>query len=281
MDDVFRVDWDASSRPPQTFREECGFAARLIASRADRPIAVMMSGGIDSEIIARTFLENDIPFQALSYEFEDGKSFHDLRWAKEFCRKFAIPHLVLPFDSRNVFSNELEASTSIGRKYLSSDLYPVFEIERLKLAKDFFTIAGNGEPEPFFDPKANQVFLEFSSSDHVVLQWQRDQNISGTHHFFRTTSELYLSFLTDPSIKLWCELAADMNFDRLTWWKFYFYQLHWPDLVRRQKWSGYENLAERYLKFERANYSEFRHANETFKVPLAAFIDQETGRLSC
>src|SRR5687768_12507692 len=65
----FQVTFGKSVGTPGSFRDECVRAARLIGESTKEPIVVALSGGVDSEVIARSFLEAEIPFKAVIVRF--------------------------------------------------------------------------------------------------------------------------------------------------------------------------------------------------------------------
>lgn len=241
----FQLRWQRCESQPGTFKEECLRAAQLIFQRTDKKIAILMSGGIDCEIIARSFLELGIPFVALSYRFKAGSD-HDIRHAAAFCGVHNIQHDILDFDEVSFVENEI---FSLAEDFQCPDPYPLFEIERFKRAAPFFPIFGNGEPTLRYNHDQDGAYLSESGSDYVVWQWQRQTKQEGCYNFFKYTPELFNSFLLDPITQVWMNKAAELDFDEFSW-KYYLYKKHWPDLEKRQKWNGYERMAGLYFKTE-------------------------------
>lgn len=244
-DRSFQLRWQACEYQPTSFKEECLRAARLIAASTQKKIAVLMSGGIDCEIIARSFLELKIPFEAISYRFKSGSD-HDIRHAVAFCKTHEIPHVIIDFDEASFAENEI---FNMAESFQCPDPYPLFEIARFKKAAPYFPIFGNGDPTLRFNKDQGGAYLSESGSDYVVWQWQQQSAQQGCYNFFKYTPELFASFLLDPVTKTWVEKAASLDFDEFSW-KYYLYKKHWPDLEKRQKWSGYERMAGLYFKTE-------------------------------
>ena len=68
-EDCFFIDFQACSRKPLPFRQECAATARYIADTTKEPLIVLMSGGIDSEIVVRSFLEAEASFKVVFFFF--------------------------------------------------------------------------------------------------------------------------------------------------------------------------------------------------------------------
>ncbi|MFP3345525.1 hypothetical protein R0J87_23885, partial [Halomonas sp. SIMBA_159] len=55
--DHYEIQLSPCSRYPLQFNKECYNAAKLIYENTNDPIRVLMSGGVDSEVVARSFLD--------------------------------------------------------------------------------------------------------------------------------------------------------------------------------------------------------------------------------
>ena len=78
---------------PTSFKDECLRAARLIGEAADKPILVLLSGGIDSEVAARCFLEAGVPFEVVTANIiYNGKivNDNDTKYTTAFIKKFNL-----------------------------------------------------------------------------------------------------------------------------------------------------------------------------------------------
>lgn len=95
----FRWGMGRCVRPPESYPAELAHAARLVYENSPTQINVMMSGGVDSELVARAFHMAGIPFTAhLGFYFLDGKivNGHDLRHAIIYCLNRDIPYVEHP-----------------------------------------------------------------------------------------------------------------------------------------------------------------------------------------
>lgn len=74
---------------PASFKVECLRAARLIgdeAKKQNKKVVVALSGGLDSEVIARSFLEADISIEVAILQYLPDLNDHDIQHATHFCR---------------------------------------------------------------------------------------------------------------------------------------------------------------------------------------------------
>ncbi len=268
--DNFELHWKSPVRQNLNFKEEVLRALQLVDKKRDRPLALFMSGGIDSEIIARSLLEANIGFEAISFAISGGNSF-DIRWARSFCKKNGIKHSIIQFDE-NVFVEDF--AIEMANEFQCPDPYPLFECQRIKMVPDFFPIFGNGEPFLRFSKASQQVEIVESGSDYVVWQHLQRYGIAACYNFFKFTPELYLSYLREPVIASWVENANTLIFDELTWWKFYMYKKHWTELEPRQKWNGYESIAKLYFGLEANLKEKFAYPGELWAESYSSFINR-------
>lgn len=86
----FRWGMGRCVRPPESYPTELARTARLIYENNPTPINVMMSGGVDSELVARALDMADVPFTAHIGVYLVRKQVvnnHDIEFAKRFCRR--------------------------------------------------------------------------------------------------------------------------------------------------------------------------------------------------
>jgi len=61
-------------------------------------IFVMLSGGYDSQVIAKTMAEDGVKFTAITFDFGNNMNQPDMIMAKKLCDEYNIPHRVISFD---------------------------------------------------------------------------------------------------------------------------------------------------------------------------------------
>ena len=66
LEKQFSVKFNPCTRTPQSWSVEVNNTAKSIAASTNKPLYVLMSGGIDSEMVARSFISNNIKFKALT-----------------------------------------------------------------------------------------------------------------------------------------------------------------------------------------------------------------------
>ena len=92
-DGKYQVSYGRSAHQPDSFRAEVRNAAYeigLAAKASNLPVYVYMSGGQDSEVMARGFLEACVPFTPVLIRFENERNMHDIGHAIKFCERYGL-----------------------------------------------------------------------------------------------------------------------------------------------------------------------------------------------
>jgi asparagine synthetase B (glutamine-hydrolysing) len=106
--DPFSMRFDRITRPVQSWRREMTNTVNSIAVSTHRPIVLCFSGGIDSEVIALSLIENNIPFTVLTVKQKNNINRYDTKWADDFCKKYNIEQKIVAFDPDDFWSNQIQ-----------------------------------------------------------------------------------------------------------------------------------------------------------------------------
>ena len=218
-----------------SFREANIYAARYIANIATDDISIMLSGGSDSEITARAFIDAGIPFRAAVMRFKNNKNKHDIDYAIKFCNHYGITIDYYDLDvEKYLFTDEFEQTV---KQYQTT----AERATSIWLAKQIpnFAILGQGEPV-VVKYLGEWCFQE----KERICSWNKYwifNNIPGIPGFHQFSPEQILSVLTD---ELTLELVNDQtpyrSNDKI---KHQLYKKHYPDFEIRNKYTGFENVA--------------------------------------
>lgn len=208
---------------PQSFKQECLRAARLICEAAGvRKVIIPMSGGLDSEVVARSFLECQIPFEAAILRYLPDLNDFDIRSARAFCAQYNIPSHVIDVDVLEYFKSPAHAESA--EKYLcNSPMYSV-HLELCRKFKDDFVVFAGVIPTLDLPAEINNNFLHISRYNIIektihafaLMEYPIEANFcfdhffsknesQGVSNFFLYTPELILSSLVGNDIFLMYE----------------------------------------------------------------------------
>lgn len=103
---VFLTRLGLCRRLPETPLSEAARAARLIHEQnPTEKISLCLSGGVDSEAMARAFLHAGIPFEPYVFRFKDGFNDFDIADALSFCAAQGLTPNILDIDAISYFES--------------------------------------------------------------------------------------------------------------------------------------------------------------------------------
>lgn len=240
-------------RLPLPWKEELVRTAKYIREKSlgHGRIYVCMSGGIDSEVIARSFLAADIPFTAIILRHTQNTNEHDIAYAFDWCQKNNVELEIVPFDVVKFFVADIPAYIKRGydagmNTYLS---YMYMHIAELVNAREGVAVMGSGET--LFKSDGEVVSLEFrmwwyNNCRHMV----DNPNMMYFPWFFKTTPEMVAAYLDEELVRLFtrdpsyyaCAPLPEVQ----TLEKTIVYHKNFPDMMRRPKYTGWEKVSEQY-----------------------------------
>lgn len=218
---------------PKTFDVEIAEAVRKIANRATKPIYVAMSGGIDSELIARIMLQEKVPFTPLIARYEKGYNKDDIFYALDFCEKNKLTPEILDIDILKFFQN------AIHTPYVVANCSHLLQMHLMRHAATIGGMAVIGVGEQRYSKVGNAVFVPVPAERIAVTHFMQKECVEGVSAFYCYTPEMMLCLLRKAKqrgFEQMSHLAHNIKED--------IYREYWPDLVRRPKYSGFENVRE-------------------------------------
>lgn len=252
-------------RKPLSFHDECVETAKKMAASTTRPIMVALSGGIDSEVVCRSFLLAGVDFTAVSFRYvTDGKveNGHDLHYAKKFCSKYGVKHLILDIDMVDFFARGLDRYIEQGyctpRPFRYLMMHYIETIDRLGgtavlcLGEQVYT-------------RVNGILSHVHHAGYFnTLEWCRKNNKRHFTHFFLATPEIVGSYLQTELIQFLH--ATDKYFgnfnDVAAPEKILVYHSEFPDMETRLKFHGFENIADHRQASLRRLQEKFPHMHD-------------------
>lgn len=241
-----------ATRTPLSFPDECVRTAQLLKQQADslgRDVYVLLSGGVDSEVTAKAFIEAGISFQPITFRFNHGLNEHELVYVRKFCERHGLETQYYDIDIGS-WSQTIEA-----RDLFVNSQAQYFEmVPHMKLMNVIWNelngipVMGNGDLFLEKSATGQWQYVEFE----YILAWFRHairNGVLGGIGFFQHTPEMTLAALQDPQMET-LGLGRDEKANRLLqdgrMAKYVMYHKHWPDLERRKKFHGGEFVQRWY-----------------------------------
>jgi hypothetical protein len=271
--DLWTVRYGRSHRMPLSFRAECNETARVIRRNTNLPIVVLFSGGVDSEVTLRAFVESGIEVSVAILRFRDDLNVHDFAWAVSTCELLKVPYRFYDLDLREFWQTQAMTyarDTQCVSPQLLSTMWLIDQIEG-------FCVLGSGEHYLAKRKIPDQAITETNYlrshwdliEKEKIAAWYRHflvRGRDGCPGFFQYTPEIMLSWLVDP-------LAVELWNDRIpgkldsTSSKLRFYRQHF-DLRVRPKYSGFEKVSNRDLEIRKHLYEMFPDSDWAFSTPV-------------
>jgi hypothetical protein len=265
-DDKWHVDYGSIERDVGDFRQESFKVARLIEDEATRlglPIDLMYSGGTESEMMVRSFIEQGIPVRINIMKFSNGLNMHDIKDALAFCEENNITPTMYDLDILKFWENDCwdyaERTKCISPQLLST-MWLMDQLDGLPVMGSAECYIAHEDLKKFnyWEPTQGKVIKKnFSKDEYMVRPWymhEREKIAAWYRHpmqqdrpavpgYFQYTPEIMLSFLEDPFEQ---ELAACKHTGKLsnTSTKLHVYEKYFPNLRQKVKTTGFEQIME-------------------------------------
>lgn len=238
---------------PLDFKVSCIIAASLIGARSDKEIVVCLSGGIDSEMVARFFLKAEINFSAAILVMNDGLNIHDIQYAYDFCDANNIQYEEFHVDVNQFFEKEKTFIKESQAYYAIQVLqnWLISEVAR----KGKFPVMGGGDLSLIRSVPADFSHLRYEYNGDILDDWyvyfsedagfsasrfMQSYNIHGVNNFFSYWPEQAYTFLTHPALESY--LLDSTHFQVKNDLKQQIYAECFSDLQPRPKYRGNEHI---------------------------------------
>jgi hypothetical protein len=202
--DPFIVEYDKIEWPIYDFKTECINAVHkaMLSNTLNLPVVVMMSGGIDSQLIGESLLLASIPFKCVIGRLQDssGNIFnkHDYEYAERWCYLHGIDILYCDID---VFiQSDTLVEYALSAKTFSPQYACHMYIMRWCSDKGYFFLAGNGEMDIVL--RDNKYYMMDEQREFSLLNFCRLHNLTGEFQFWKQDGRLISAFLQLPTVKM-------------------------------------------------------------------------------
>lgn len=180
----------------KNYKDAIYFNAKAVADSIAGPLNVLLSGGVDSEVVVRVNQDLSIKQNVYVFRFENDLNIRDVESAHIICKNLNIPLKIIDFNISKFFENEAESY------YKKTFCSRVEALPRLKWHEFFDGPLIFGDGEPYLRRKLggdyniqsiwNMVFSEHEFI-HYLYTLNVEKNIIGPWYHF--TPEIHGNFL--------------------------------------------------------------------------------------
>jgi hypothetical protein len=236
--------------------------AQIMRDSFSEPFDVLLSGGIDSEVVVRTFKELGITHNTFIFRYEDNLNIRDINSSIQICEALNIPYKIIDFNLSKFYKND---AISIFEKTLVPN---VASLSRIKWLEYLDNIPVFGEGEPYWKRNLGGDYSVKSSwSFHLT---EREMFISLNSHYinrpiigewYQYTPYIMMSFFQETLIK---DLLEDKLIGKQSSLssRLPLHRQFWPDIVEKSKLTGYEGPTGKPLENPPEFFKEFYQQNQ-------------------
>jgi len=261
--DALQCSYARAQRIPRTFQEECHAVAKLLSvesQRLNRTPMVFLSGGYDSEVVAKSFIETNLDFQLVTFRFKNGLNRHEMYYVDKFSKRHNLNVMYVDIDIQEWLVNpEALEMFNISHCHFPEMLPHMKLMDIVWNNWNGLPILGNGdlyvsrEINPIwrlYDNNAEKYVWNYLEYEYI-LAWFRfaiAKQILGGIGFFQHTPEITLSMILEPEIQNVCNNNNQYRMSSRST-KYLIYKKYWPDLEDRIKYDGGELSRGLHYKF--------------------------------
>jgi hypothetical protein len=233
---------------PMSYYDALKLNATIMRDSFSEPFDVLLSGGIDSEVMVRTFKDLGIAHNTFIFRYEDNLNIRDMNSSIQICEALNIPYKIIDFNLSKFYETE---AADIFSKTLVPDVASLSRIKWLDYL-DNVPVFGEGEPywkrdlggdytkkSPWsFHFSERQFFLSLNShyiNRPIIGEWYLyTPYITMNYH----NEELIQNLLNDKILGKESTLSSRLPLHRN----------FWPDIKEKSKLTGYEGPTGEPLK---------------------------------
>lgn len=244
---LFICNYGKAKYIPISFKDECINTARLLSQEAKtlgRVPTICLSGGLDSEVIVKSFLDAGEPFKLATFEFPNKLNEHEIAYTKMFCNEHQLETEYYPIDIASWI-----ASAEAEKMFVETKAQYLPYVSHMKLISHIWE--NNGFPIVGEEGQLERLegFWHYVEHEHdrTLYRYADLHGIEGSMGFLQHTPEMLLAMFQDPLME---ELGTRQNklANILLYTsreiKYRMYVRCWPDLKPRTKMTGAERIGK-------------------------------------
>lgn len=231
---------DLSLYSKSNFKTELQRVASLIHQNLGNDKVILLSGGLDSEIMLRTFVDIGIKPRCVTFKFENNYNDYEVESAKELASSLGVKLEILDFNIFDFYRSGEAAE--MAQKYSIRLLPYVVFLKVSEIISAPSIVAGELHLSKFKDTDDKPVWalrlLEDLDMSHI--RFSIDKKIPFIQEWFSYTPELMLHYLETPEVK-W--LVNNPSYHQtILPIKNRIYRRLLPGISNKTKNSGYDKL---------------------------------------
>lgn len=225
----------------RSFKEELHNAARSTMDHAGQKPTILYSGGVDSEIMLRSFIDIGANPNVLIARYENDYNIYDVSYAVVTCEMLNVPYKIVDFSLKHFYENDAIKYAELAQ----IDRPRALPYCKLLEIVDGFPVMGASDMSPY---RTDDDYTK--QGTWLMRCWEHDIGWSkflrmigklGIAEWFKWTPGLVLSYMQTDWFK---NLTTDKYYGKLgsNSTKILGYREAYPSLIDRTKKTGFEKI---------------------------------------
>ena len=247
---------------PMSYHNALKQNATIMRDSFSEPFDVLLSGGIDSEVMVRTFKELGIKHNTFIFKYEDDLNVRDINSSIQICEALNIPYKIIDFNLSKFYEQDAKG---IFEKTLVPN---VASLSRIKWLEYLDNIPVFGEGEPYWKRDLGGDYTKKSPwSLHLT---EREMFISLNAYYidrpiigewYQYTPYIMASYYQEPLIQSLLDdklLGKESTLSS----RLPLHRQYWADIAEKSKLTGYEGPTGKPLENPPIFFKKFYLENQ-------------------
>lgn len=230
----FHINKDSSS--VGTYQEELYNNACAMRDYYTGKFDMLLSGGIDSEVVVRVFKDLGINHNTFIIRYENDINKRDVNSAIEIANSLNIKYSIIDMNLQNFYENEAY------ELYKRSGCIRAARLPHLKFMEFVDNIPVMGDAEPYWklDPETLEWKFPFGEGNHNASMYCYTTGRENICDWYEFTPNLIKAFNRHPVIQ---QLLSNQLPGKTSSWtsRIPIHKIYWPDIKQKLKLTGYES----------------------------------------
>lgn len=270
----FWCSYSRAAREPLRFDKECEAVATALSVEAQamgRRPTILLSGGLDSEVVVKSFMAIGADFDTITLRF-NGHNEHEMELVAKFVARTGVNHRYLNIDLIKYLNSETAAELFHGARCVSAGMVPhMYLMDHVWFELGGMPVLGNGDLY-LENLNGRWAYVELEA----MIAWFRHavrRGILGGIGFFQYSAEVTLAAVRHPAFQRLgsgFDVSANRILQNSRAIKYKMYHELYPDLARRPKFSGYERI-KGFIEQKTSDLGPHKNFDQKFIVPFDQF----------
>lgn len=270
--DAFNTHFARYDGNVSSFKDELIKAAHSTMDHCGSAPVLLFSGGVDSEIMLRAFLDIGVKPEIVIARYENDYNIYDVSYAVTLCSILNVQYKILDFNLQKFYENDAERMSELAQ----IDRPRALPYCKLLEMVDGFPIMGASDMSPWRTDDDYSIkgtwLMRCWEHDIGWSKFLREINKPGIAEWFKWTPGLVLSYMNTSWFN---KLVNDEYYGKLgsNSTKIIGYREAYPDLIERKKQTGFEKIYSVVEEME-------QHLTKKYNgLPYRGYVDRTLDEL--